>query len=361
MHRRKKIFFNRTYLIIVIVGFILIFSSIALRAKMFYSSKASDTIFNFYHRLSYLTSTPTPLKNKEKCYEFNNSSRCTLYCSKIHSGYKCKAKGNESYALYCCPPDVSPSVVATPTVTVTPTLTSTPTPNFILTTALKYKKYFNENNIAWLAGNGAVLKLASQKNPNETIPQDMINKLDQMLNKDVNDPNLKNYVFNVKNDQYNYKQTYDYGSNIKGTDYYIYYYIKCGSKYKYKVCFKPDQCPEECNNNRYFVIKLTNDDTQWEERFKEKPRFEWNMHGYNTIPPKDRFPSNYGVNGDNEIYTLAADKYSKTSTLKEELVNLKDGKKVFFTIPFTGGGLLLSEVFKEANNIIFKGIFLSEF
>jgi len=375
MHKRRKIFFNRSYLIvigvIIIGGLILIFSSIALRAKIFHSSKASGTIFNLYHRLSYSTATPTPLKNEEICYEFNNSSRCASQCSKKYPGYRCRAKGKEPYALYCCPPDISPSatvptVTATPTltpiptVTATPTLTPTPTIDLLSTTAVKYKKYFNDKKISGLAGNGAILKLLSQK-PNETIPQNMINDLDQMLNKDISDPNLKNYVFNVKNDQYNYKRAYDYGSGITGTDYYIYYYVKCGSKYKYMACFMPDQCPEECYNNRYFVIRLTKDQTQWQERFKEKPRFEWKTDGYTTTPPEDRFPSNYGVNGNNEIYTLAADKYSKTSTLKEELVNLKDGKKVFFTIPFVGQGLLLSEVFKEANNIIFKGIFLSEY
>ena len=365
MKKKKKNSFKKTvYFIFFGIG-ILLLSFIILNNRLLYFSKATQSAIcnvipgeNFQELCCSQDDINT---GRFKCLKMNNiyyqfhcnagrywqcQGRCTNYDTCIDIIL------NPYYELFPPTPTLTTTKIPSLTPTKIPTLTMipTPTPQLISLIGEKYRSFFDTKNIDWLANRGAVLKVKGQ-NPNETIPKNLADLLHQMLDEDIMNSKIINYVFNVKYEQYYSEKDY------------VYYYIYCSFPPPKNTCFKPnDSKCSQCQYAKMFDILLNTDNTKYKEKNKKEPFVEWYISGYLSMPPENVFPAYYGVNKEGVVYTLAYDEFSATSALKEETINLSENMgKVFITIPFQGGGLLILEIVKDNKDIIFRGIFLPDF
>lgn len=249
----------------------------------------------------------------------------------------------------CCTPNISRAWFPTSTPKPTPTQIISPTPdNNIFQQLIKYEKFMRNNSITDM-DNRVLIKQSSRAN-NEILSSNLQNQLHSMLSEYFANPQLKDYVFKVNNDEIKYTENWNI-SGTKGTTYYAYYFKNCNPTSNPTICFDPNdnRCLKKCDYYGLLSIQVKKN-----YQYNDNALYEWSIGGWKIPPDEDKFPWIFGVDKNDQVYTMASRTPSRV--MVEETTTLGNNK-VFIGYS-TRAGYLLIEIYRENNNIVLRGIYL---
>jgi len=243
------------------------------------------------------------------------------------------------------------SIVKLLTPTKIPTVQYTLTPTSIVASQLEeFENFLNSNNID-LMDNRVILKQSTQT-INEILSVDLQNKLDQMLSDYFKNPQLNDYVFIVTNDEIRYTEDWNI-SGLTGTTYYVYFYKNCNPTAESTICFDPsdNSCSKNLKKCQYFgSLEIKNNK---DYQHNHNSLYEWSIGGAHIPPNEDKYPWIFGVDNNDNVYTLASRSLISTVMVEEKA---KLGNSKIFIGYSTRAGYLLIEIYRENNNIVLRGV-----